>query len=99
MSEEPALKFSHEAKIREQMRMNDQIYIALMDEGTNVWRPTPALRLEDNSYVVLKPDDYDPLVEHWEFPPGTIVVCETKKTSDGSMLAAVRLKQGARRTA
>jgi hypothetical protein len=79
--------------------MNDQIYIALLDEGTDVWRPAPARRLDDGSYLVLKPDDYDPVGEHWQFAPGAIVICEQRNTSDGPILAAVRLKQDARRTA
>ena len=79
--------------------MSDQIYVALLDEGTKVWRPAPARRLDANTYVLLQPDDYDAADEHWQFPPGATVICEQKKTADGTILVAVSLKQDARRTA
>ena len=68
----------------------DQIYVALLDEGTDVWRPVPAYRIDASTYVLLRPDDYDPADEVWQFPPGTMVACETRRTSDGEILAAVR---------
>ena len=79
--------------------MSDQIYVALLDEGINVWRPVPALRLESNTYVVLRPDDYDPSVETWQFPPGTLVVCEQKQLADGIFPVAIRQTEDVRRTA
>ena len=79
--------------------MTDQIYVALLDEGVDVWRPAPARRLDADTYQILEPDDYDPDDEHWQFPPGATVTCEPKQTADGVILAAVRLKQDARRTA
>ncbi len=79
--------------------MNDQIYIALVDEGIEAWRPVPALRLEADTYVILRPDDYDPMFETWQFPPGTMVICEQKQLSDGIFPVAVRRTQDVRRTA
>jgi hypothetical protein len=79
--------------------MSNEINIALMDEGLNVWRPVPALRLQGDTYVVLRPDDYDPTVESWQFPPGTLVICEQKQLSDGIVPVAMRQTQDARRTA
>jgi hypothetical protein len=76
-----------------------EIYIALLDEGTDVWRPTPAKKLADSTYLVLKPSDYDPEDENWQFPPGSTVVCEPRSTSQGVLLTAVRLKDQGRRTA
>ena len=69
---------------------SEEVYVPLLDEGLNVWRPAPAARLADGTYVLLHPDDYDPQDEAWEFPPGTIVECERRHTSDGEILAAVR---------
>ena len=79
--------------------MNDQIYVALLDEGTDVWRPAPALKLQDETYVVLRPDDYDPAFEQWQFPPGTMVVCEQKQLSGAVVTVAVRQTKDVRRTA
>jgi hypothetical protein len=68
----------------------EEIYIALLDEGVNVWRPAPAWKVEDSTYIILRPDEYDPEDEHWEYPPGSTVVCEPRTTDQGTILAAVR---------
>jgi hypothetical protein len=77
----------------------EEIYIPLLDEGVNVWRPTQAERLSDGSYHVLPTPDYDPDDEKWEFPPGSRVVCERNRLSRGEVLAAVSLAQRGRATA
>jgi hypothetical protein len=51
------------------------IYIPLLDEGTDVTRPTQAIPLRDDLFRVLPTPDYDPEDEHWKFPPGSIVRC------------------------
>ncbi len=79
--------------------MTEEIYVALLDEGTDVWRPVPAWRVDDSTYIVLRPGWYDPEDERWEFPPGTTVICEPKTITDGTILAAVRAKQIDRLTA
>jgi hypothetical protein len=79
--------------------MTDQIFVSLLDEGLDVWRPAPARQLDTDTFLILKPDDYDASVEHWQFPPGAVVECEATRTATGVILAAVRLKQDARRTA
>jgi hypothetical protein len=52
------------------------IYIQLLDEGVDVWRPTEGEMIADMVFKVLPTENYDPEDEHWEFPPGTIVRCE-----------------------
>jgi hypothetical protein len=79
--------------------MADTIYIPLLDEGTDVWRPAPAWNVGGNVYIVLRPDDYDPDDEHWEFPPGSTVICEERFNDDGAFLAAVRATRPDRQTA
>ena len=64
------------------------IYIKLLNEGTNVYRPVPSLKKDDNIYEVLGKDIYDSQDETWEFPPGSIVVCEWQKLSGGDCLVA-----------
>ena len=68
----------------------DEIYVALLDEGSPVWRPAPAMKVDGNTYVILRPASYDPDDEKWEFPPGSVVIVEDRKTSDGIIRAAVR---------
>jgi hypothetical protein len=68
----------------------DKIYVALLEEGADIWRPVPALKIDRNTYVVLQPDDYSPDDEKWEFAPGSVVIVEQRTISDGTILAAVR---------
>lgn len=69
--------------------MTDQVHVALLDEGVNVWRPVPARRISGDLYELLRPDDYDADDEKWQFPPGSIVRCAPRMTSSGTILAAV----------
>lgn len=51
----------------------EEIYVYLLDEGTDMWRPAQALRLNDGVYCLLWTPSYDPEDERWEFVPGTVV--------------------------
>lgn len=74
--------------------MTETIYISLLDEGTTVRRPARAYRRPDGAYIVLRPPEYNPDDEIWEYPPGSSVICESVTTSDGkTILAAVRPAQ------
>ena len=79
--------------------MAETIYIPLLDEGVDVWRPAPAWKIDRDTYIVLRPNDYDPEDEHWEFPPGSTVICERRQNANGAFLAAVRSAQSDRQTA
>ncbi|MCX7806741.1 MAG: hypothetical protein N3A38_16375 [Planctomycetota bacterium] len=66
-----------------------QIYMPLLGENVDVWRPVQAEHLYDNIYRILdKPPDLDG--ESWEFAPGDEVVCEVIEVADGPILAAIR---------
>ena len=59
--------------------MTELIYIKLLDEGLDVWRPAYAQHISDNRYLILgEPFNKIPAGEKWEFEPGTLVVAETK---------------------
>ena len=64
------------------------IYVALLDESVDVWRPVEAEELRDGSFLIVSanccPED-----ERWEFEPGSLVHCEVKQLADGPALAAV----------
>jgi len=49
------------------------IYIPLVDEGTEVWRPVQATHLAGDLYRV---NGYMPANEEWAYAPGAIVRCE-----------------------
>jgi hypothetical protein len=65
-----------------------EIYVYLLNEGVDVWRPTTGQRVGDNVYRILPTEKYDPEGEEWEFPPGSIVRCEHQIFSDGRHLVA-----------
>jgi hypothetical protein len=63
----------------------------LLDEGTDVFRPTLADRTSDGFYKLRSTEDYDPEDEHWEFLPGQVVKCKSMKLHGGERLVAVAL--------
>ena len=64
------------------------IYVALLDEGIDVWRPVAAEVLGDGVFRIVS-ENAEPADEHWEFPPGCAVRCEERRLSDGLCLVAV----------
>ena len=56
------------------------IFMPLLDEGVDVWRPVDGVRLADSTSRILGPM---PNQERWAFEPGTIVNCEWKTFADG----------------
>lgn len=65
-----------------------ELYVPLLDEGTNVLRPTTGLLLGENVVQVLPTNDYDPSIEAWQFPPGSKVKCVTETRSGRQLLVA-----------
>ena len=61
------------------------IYIELLDEGTDCWRPVAAERLSDDAYRIV---DAMPEDETWRFQPGEVVRCKPREFSDGAALTA-----------
>jgi hypothetical protein len=73
--------------------MVERIFMPLLDEGVEVYRPVQAYHVSGDVYIVLRSADYDPSDETWEFPPGSVVVCQKRTTADGEILAAVRRQE------
>jgi hypothetical protein len=61
------------------------IYVELLDEGTNCWRPVAAERLSEDTYRIV---DMVPEGESWLFQPGEVVRCKERLFHDASRLAA-----------
>jgi hypothetical protein len=61
------------------------IYVALLDEGVDVWRPVEARR--EGSYYRITGSV--PESEKWAFSPGSLVRCEQRELSEGPALVAV----------
>ena len=70
------------------------VFVRLLDEGTDVWRPVPATRVGENTYRLVEqvvPED-----ETWIFQPGDVVVVEGRDGEGGSgpqLIAVARATQ------
>jgi hypothetical protein len=69
--------------------MFTKIYVRLLDENVDVWRPVCAMRLRDDIYRILD-QPYDFSVESWEFEPGDEVSCNETESISGHRLTAIR---------
>src|SRR4051812_28546302 len=47
------------------------LYVPLLNEGTDVLRPTTGVFVGPDVLRIEAPGDYDPAIEEWEFPPGS----------------------------
>jgi len=66
------------------------IYIRLLDEGTDVFRPTEAELMENGLFKLQPTSNYDPEDECWEFLPGTVVKGEQRKLGGEEVLIAAK---------
>jgi hypothetical protein len=66
------------------------IYIRLLDEGTEAFRPTSAEPVGNALFRVLPTSNYDSGDEKWEFVPGSLVGCQKRKLEGEDVLVAVR---------
>jgi hypothetical protein len=67
----------------------ETIYVYLLDEGVDCWRPVDAAREGENQYRIVSANR-DPSDEQWEFVSGDLVVCERRTLSGSEALVAVR---------
>ena len=66
-----------------------EIYVALLNEGTPVWRPVPGVAMAEDVFR-LTPKAQPPDDEEWQFAPGESVRCELRVLSGGApVLVAV----------
>jgi hypothetical protein len=64
------------------------IFVRLLDEGVDVWRPVVSEHIHDNVYRIAD-QPYDRNIETWEFAPGDEVIAEVIDSDDGPFLVAV----------
>ena len=62
------------------------IYMPLLNEGTDVWRPVKAKKIGELGYRVV---ENPPPHEEWAFSPGLILRCEERESIGGQHLVAV----------
>lgn len=69
------------------------IYVKLLEEGTDVWRPTEAKEIKEGLFLMLPTPDYRTCDEQWEFPPGSVVRGEKRVLSGDEVLVAISPKR------
>ncbi len=69
--------------------VHEKIYVALLNEPVDVWRPVAAEKINHSVYRIAE-QPYDREDEKWQFEPGSIVYCETITLSGKQVLAAKR---------
>jgi len=70
-----------------------EIFVSLLHEGVEVWRPVRAEHVDGNVYAIVD-QPYDREAETWQFEPGDEVVCELIDASEGRILGAVSQHHG-----
>ena len=69
--------------------MSTTIFVELLDEGVDVWRPVVAEELGPEVFLIPAATKV-PCGEKWQFSPGATVRCELKRLSRGVVLVAVQ---------
>jgi hypothetical protein len=67
------------------------VYVRLLGEGTEVFRPSPAVALGEGVFRLIQPGDYDPEDEEWEFVPDSLVKTALCQGTSGTYLVATSL--------
>jgi hypothetical protein len=65
---------------------NSKIYVRLLDEGLDVWRPIAAKKIGDRTFEIVSQSC--PADEIWEFNPGDQVRCRSKEVGGERVLVA-----------
>ncbi len=68
---------------------NRTIYVRLLDEGTEVFRPAEAVEQAPGVYELIAPVGYEASDERWEFPPGSLVQIAPRIGSGDTIQVAV----------
>ncbi len=63
------------------MNQDTTIYVALLEEGTQAWRPARASSVDGRLFYIA---ESPPLGERWEFQQGATVICAERRFADGS---------------
>jgi hypothetical protein len=69
------------------MTASAEIYVYLLNEGTDCWRPVSAEYLGEDLYRISSANE-NPDDESWEFAEGEVVRCRLRKLSGGECLVA-----------
>lgn len=65
-----------------------QVLVPLLNEGTDVLRPTTGVFITPDVVRLDPTPDYDPAIEEWQFPPGSEVRCVAELRGGRQVLVA-----------
>ena len=65
-----------------------EIYIPLLNEDIDVWKPVKAEHINGERYKILGAEGAVSKSEQWKFLPGTTVFCEYILTNEGNRIFA-----------
>lgn len=71
--------------------MQTEIYVQLLTEGTVIYRPVPAQKINEGFYKLCGHEVYDPEIEDWGFAPGALVITEQRFLDGGVVEVAIGL--------
>lgn len=80
--------FAGEVRVAGLSAQRTTIYVKLLEEGTDAWRPVDARRVAGSQFVITTPR---PDGEVWEFETGSMVQCEQRRLQDGLFDVAIQL--------
>ena len=72
--------------------LSHTVYVRLLEEGTDVFRPVSAVLMGDNTYLLRELLNYDEQIEKWQFLPGSLVICEQSWLDGEPVLLATSAK-------
>ena len=67
-----------------------EVYVRLLNEGSEVFRPTHATQLREGLFRLMATPDYDPEDEEWEILPDATIRIEMHHGASGDFLLAAR---------
>lgn len=83
----------HDEQMREAIPVTTEsiktVYVRLLGEGTDVFRPVTAVSVSDSKFTLIGSENLRPEDENWEFPLGTVVIAEPRVLSGDTVLVAV----------
>jgi hypothetical protein len=65
------------------------VYVRLLGEGVEVYRPVGASRVSTTTYILGSAALYDPGDEEWEFPPGSLINVQERALDGDVVLVAM----------
>ncbi len=70
--------------------MEEKIYIKLLGEGTTVYRPVNAMKIDKKIFKISSNMVYDSDDEVWEFLPGSTVLVKELTLEGERVLVAIK---------